>query len=299
MRLQFVQTFIDRVRGKSAGRALPVVVDNVESPHLAPLFATFASAPFEFNGGTRRYLTNVNADRGVTEQTLALLCDAFPTDRGAVKVLNIGCGKKDQMAFLAALGFDACGIDYDIDTDTDRIRFHDLNTQDDIPFPAQAYDAVICQEIIEHIENPWLLFRKVKRLLKVGGVLIVTTPNISSLQSRRKFVNNDLGFFAYFDEANLWQHINPIPYWEMVHIATFNGFDTVALSGSNEFYVRYRPRQPDPSGTRAREATIQNNDVLHHVLRNRTTDIRVYSPVPTYNYDWAAATPRQPASRSD
>ena len=290
MRLQFVQNLIDTLRGKAAvARGLPVTVDNVASNHIDPLFDRFASAEFTFNGATRRWLTNVNADRGVTEQTLSLLCEAFPTGREQVKVLNIGCGKKDQMAFLQALGFDAYGVDYDIDEDTDRIKFHDLNTGDDLPFPADTFDCVVCQEIIEHIENPWLLFRKIKRLLKVGGTLVVTTPNISSLQSRKKFANNAIGFFAYFDAANLWQHINPIPYWEMVHIATFNGFASVSLSGNNEYYVRYVPKKPDPRGTGRRDATLQNNDVLHYVFRNLDRDIKVYSPVPTYNNDRTAA----------
>jgi SAM-dependent methyltransferase len=289
MRIKFVQEFIDRIRGKHAvGRGLAVTVRDVHTSHLDKLFASFPTADFEINGTTRRHLANVNADRGVTEQTLSLLCDAFPSNRGNVKVLNIGCGKKDQMAFLQTLGFDAFGVDYDIELDSERTRFHDLNTQDDLPFAGMTFDAVICQEIIEHIENPWLLFRKVKKLLKVGGVLVVTTPNISSNASKRQFVGNQVGFFSYFDSDNLWQHINPIPYWEMIHIATFNGFETTTVSGNDEYYVSYVPTKPEASRNAKRDATIQNNGVLHYVFRNLNPDIKLYSPVPTYNYDWSS-----------
>jgi len=289
MRIKFVQELIDRLRGKhSVGRGLAVTVRDVHSTHLDKLFERFPTAEFEINGSTRRHLANVNADRGVTEQTLSLLCHAFPSNRGNVRVLNIGCGKKDQMAFLATLGFDAFGVDFDIDQDSERTKFHDLNTQDALPFGELTFDAVICQEIIEHIENPWLLCRKIKKCLKVGGILIVTTPNISSIESKKRFAGNSVGFFSYFDSENLWQHINPIPYWEMIHIASFNGFETVTVSGNDEYYVTYVPRKPDASQNAKRDATIQNNGVLHYVFRNLNPDIKLYSPVPTYNYDWSS-----------
>ena len=289
MRIRFVQDIFDRLRGKNTvGRGLAVTVADTHDTGIDRLFDTFPSTGFEINGRTRRHLTNVNADRGVTEQTLSLLCKQFPSDRTGIKVLNVGCGKKNQMDFLTALGFEAYGVDFDIDEDSEHIRFHDLNTQDDLPFGDLRFDAVICQEIIEHIENPWLLFRKVKKVLKTGGTLIVTTPNISSNHSKRVFNGNNVGFFAYFDPVNLWQHINPIPYWEMIHIATFNGFETLGLSGNNEFYVTYTPKKADAPPAARRDATIQNNDVLHYLLRNTNEAIRLYSPVPTHNYDWSA-----------
>lgn len=289
MRIKFVQEIIDRMRGKSlAGRTIAVKMNDVNTTSIDRLFDEFPFAEFEINGKSRKCLTNVNADRGVTEQALSLLCEAFPSNRKNVKVLNIGCGKKNQMAFLDALGFDAYGLDYDIEDDSEKLKFHDLNTQDDIPFKELSFDCVVCQEIIEHIENPWLLFRKIKKVIKIGGILIVTTPNISSNSSKKIFINNNIGFFAYFDKANLWQHINPIPYWEMIHISTFNGFESVALSGCNEYYVNYVPKKSGFAKNEKRDVTIQNNDILHYVFRNLNSNIKLYNPVPTYNYDWSS-----------
>lgn len=286
MRIQFLQDIIDAARGKKKGRAIPVTMRDVDRPELDALFARFPHRQIDINGRPRKVLEGVNADPGVTERTLAFVCEQFPQDRDAVKVLNVGCGKKNQNAFLEMMGFDAYGVDFDIDVDTDKTKFHDLNTQDDLPFDEAAFDCVICQEIIEHIENPWLLFRKVKKVLKAGGILIVTTPNVSSNNSKRIFVENNVGFFAYFDPENLWQHINPIPYWEMVHIATFNGFEPVALSGNREFHVEYVPRGASSDKALHTQVTIQNNDILHYVFKQVKSDIRLYSPVPTHNYVW-------------
>jgi 2-polyprenyl-3-methyl-5-hydroxy-6-metoxy-1,4-benzoquinol methylase len=288
MRIQFIQDLIDTARGKKRARTIPVSPVDADRTEVDALFERFEHREVEFNGRRRKYLSGVNADPGVTEQTLSLLCQQFSGDRHDIKVLNVGCGKKNQSAFLQSLGFDAYGVDFDIDVDTDKFRFHDLNTQDDLPFDGAVFDCVICQEIIEHIENPWLLFRKVKKALKVGGALIVTTPNISSNNSKKIFTENNVGFYAYFDPANLWQHINPIAYWEMIHIATFNGFEPIRLTGNNEFYARYLARKRPLTPDLETQITIQNNDILHYVFRNLNTEIRLYSPVPTHSYVWPA-----------
>jgi SAM-dependent methyltransferase len=54
------------------------------------------------------------------------------------------------------------------------------------PFPIQdaTADLVICSETIEHLPNQLFLFQETERILKPSGVLILTTPNTSSLRSR-------------------------------------------------------------------------------------------------------------------
>ncbi len=48
-------------------------------------------------------------------------------------------------------------------------------------------------EGIEHLENPYVFLREISRILKDGGLLILTTPNIVSLRSRIRFMGS--GFF--------------------------------------------------------------------------------------------------------
>lgn len=57
---------------------------------------------------------------------------------------------------------------------------HDLND----PMPAAGqFDAVVCSEVVEHLENPRQVFRSLASLVAPGGLLIVTTPNIECLRS--------------------------------------------------------------------------------------------------------------------
>lgn len=45
-----------------------------------------------------------------------------------------------------------------------------------IPQPDASFDAVMCVEVLEHVPRPVAALRELNRLLKRGGVLILTAP---------------------------------------------------------------------------------------------------------------------------
>jgi SAM-dependent methyltransferase len=61
-------------------------------------------------------------------------------------------------------------------------RIGSLN--DRLPFPNDCFDAVVSIEGVEYLQQPCHFVRECNRVLRPGGVLIVTAPNISSLRSR-------------------------------------------------------------------------------------------------------------------
>lgn len=103
----------------------------------------------------------------------------------------------------------------------------DMN--DPLPFSGEAFDLITCIEGIEHVQSPFLLTREFFRLLRPGGRLILTTPNIHNLRSRIKFLLR--GTLYWFDPREVVGigHISVIPYFILKHMLTLAGFEISAI----------------------------------------------------------------------
>lgn len=67
---------------------------------------------------------------------------------------------------------------------------------DKIPINDKTYDIVLCCEVLEHMEvDPMFMLDEVNRVLKNNGLLILTTPNITSSRALQKILN---GVEPYF-----------------------------------------------------------------------------------------------------
>ncbi len=42
------------------------------------------------------------------------------------------------------------------------------------------FDVIICSEVLEHLHDPWIMVEKLSQLLKKGGIIIASSPNIAS-----------------------------------------------------------------------------------------------------------------------
>lgn len=111
----------------------------------------------------------------VNELLLELLLEA----RGYLKgrLLDVGCGKRPY-----ALIYDRC-VDTSIGTEV-VFSPHGTSAADlicfaeDLPFPDQQFDTILCTEVLEHTRQPVQVMHEVARLLKPGGHLILSVPFI-------------------------------------------------------------------------------------------------------------------------
>lgn len=98
------------------------------------------------------------------------------------------------------------------------------------------FDLICAVEIIEHLESPYLFLRNCHKLLNEKGILIVTTPNVESVESRLIFVWN--GHFRFFSSDELFNHhVTPIFSWYLFHAFRKIGFNEIKCLYTEEKFV--------------------------------------------------------------
>ena len=105
---------------------------------------------------------------------------------GARRVLDLGCGGGLVAEALAREGFEVAGLDASLPS----LLVAREHARDEgvalacvggdgqrLPFAGGRFDAVVCTEVLEHVERPDALLREAARVLAPGGALLFSTPN--------------------------------------------------------------------------------------------------------------------------
>lgn len=83
------------------------------------------------------------------------------------------------------------------------------------------FDGCVAVEVIEHLDSPFRFLRECRALLRGGGILVLSSPNVESLSSRLMFLwNGRLRFFT----AEERHHITPIFGWLLERFLREAGF---------------------------------------------------------------------------
>ncbi len=99
------------------------------------------------------------------------------------RVLDIGCGNGNISLALGSIGYSVTGVDIDqssINTASSRNTFANVKFEviDANSFAIlDAFDAIVCSEVLEHLQKPYELSESIYRILKPGGVFVATVPN--------------------------------------------------------------------------------------------------------------------------
>lgn len=100
------------------------------------------------------------------------------------RLLDIGCGNGDFIGFMATVGWQAHGIDFDPGAIAAASRHCGVTTSlGDIfeqGFGEGAFDAILMSNVIEHLPNPQQTLNECFRVLAPGGRMVVLTPNVES-----------------------------------------------------------------------------------------------------------------------
>lgn len=124
------------------------------------------------------------------------------------KILDVGASPFHITFCLKQLGFEVTGVDINPDPFKSFINKYNLVIKktnietEELPFKTNAFDFIIFNEVFEHLRiNPIFTLKEINRVLKPGGVLLLTTPNLYAIHKIFMF-NLGKSFNDAYDEFN-------------------------------------------------------------------------------------------------
>ncbi len=97
-----------------------------------------------------------------------------------------------------------------------------------VPYAPDTFDAVLFNELFEHLRiNPVFTLREVHRVLKPGGLLLLSTPNLRSLRGIRNLLLRNqghavsAGVYEQYEKLELLGHMGHVREYTTREVADF------------------------------------------------------------------------------
>ena len=115
-------------------------------------------------------------------------------------VLDFGAGKGKQKALAVAKGKSYAALDIEARPNIDIVG--DVL---DPPVKDASYDTIISTQVMEHVRKPWVMAQQIERILRPGGIAIVSAPFITPFHSdpHDYFRFTELGMRTLFEDLGM------------------------------------------------------------------------------------------------
>jgi glycosyltransferase involved in cell wall biosynthesis/SAM-dependent methyltransferase len=142
--------------------------------------------------------------------------------------------------------------------------YRQFNIEADVfPYQDNSFDVVLFCEIIEHLlSDPVHALAEIRRILKPGGDLIVTTPNVARLDNVRKIIGGENVYDPYSGYGPYGRHNREYTQKDLFDLLTSNGFTVRTM-----FTADVHP------GHTSSAVALKS---IAQLLRNRPTDLGQY-----------------------
>jgi SAM-dependent methyltransferase len=161
-----------------------------------------------------------------------------------LRVLDAGCGEGILVEEYAGR-LEICGVDPNYSS------AHVTNgSVTRLPFADASFDRALCLDVLEHLsfEEQPRAYAELHRVLRGGGELLVSVPNLAHLQSRVQFLLRG----RLIRTASEYKHPGDRPVAEYIQLAQHAGFTLVDRRGIFPtlpivtHFVRRHPRRLAP-----------------------------------------------------
>ena len=220
-----------------------------EPLHIDLAHHPLALPPGETEASVRHYLASYWMEDGSGKDELPIyLEEAFsrflytlelvPDDTG--RLLEIGASPYLMTRLLRKFGryklsmVNYFGEGYEQATreamvsDNDRMvmEFTSANIErDTLPFEDESFDIVLLCEVLEHFTNdPLRALRQLHRVLKTGGHLVLTTPNVARLVNVARLINGRNPYDPYSGFGPYGRHNREYTRQEVIQLLEYLGF---------------------------------------------------------------------------
>lgn len=168
-----------------------------------------------------------------------LLFQSLKKDRSGIKILDLGCGTGHLALDLIREGYQVSAVDVseelvDYANRKAREAGYELNAarMDILKMSdGDAFDAVVCLDVLEHIADDRLALANIYQALRSGGIMICAVPALSALYGKR---DERIGHYRRYDREVLVQRIESagfflcsVRYWNSLGLLPVTIFEKI------------------------------------------------------------------------
>ena len=171
--------------------------------------------------------------------------------RTSGEILEIGSHPYHLTYAMKRVGYDVVGLDIDPSRMDNFVKKHDLRVvacdieKGPIPFEDEAFPLILFNEVFEHLRiDPIKTLIEINRVLRPGGVMILSTPNLYALHRIFLFligrgIKDPYGAFKQMHDVGYMGHIREYSVKEVNRFLTNTGFKVAAVHyRSYKYYIK-------------------------------------------------------------